>query len=97
MKPTKEHIQSEVLEILTSEDESWDVDASLVTPETRLGADLGFSSIDVLHLIASIDMRLKRKLPFQQLLVNGKEYVTDVRIDELVNFVYNHYDEGVRA
>jgi acyl carrier protein len=92
MKPTKEHLHCEVLEILTSEDEGWEVEASQVSPETRLGGDLGFSSIDVLHLIASIDMRLKRKLPFQRLLVNGTEYVTDVRVDELVNFVYENYD-----
>jgi len=57
-------------------------------PETRLMADLGFESIDVVHLIIAIEEHYKREdLEFEKLLMREGRYVDDLTVRELADFL----------
>ncbi len=93
MKPTVEEILAGVRDILTQMTGDWDGDALEIGPRTRLSADLGLSSIDALHLVASIDMRFNRRLPYEKLILKDGRYVEDLSVGELARFVHEHFDE----
>ena len=50
--------------------------------------------MDVVHLLASVEMRFGRKLGYEQLLVKNGTYRTELSIGELSRFVYEEYDRG---
>lgn len=77
---------TEILEDLTSD---WDTGFSgSISAETRLIADLGFESIDVVHLIVTLEERFHRQdLPFQALLMRDGRYVSDLRVADLSRFL----------
>ena len=59
-----------------------------ITLDTRLVADLGFSSIDIVHMVVAIEERFGRgRLGFEELLMQGDQYVSDLTVGELVAFV----------
>ena len=55
--------------------------------QTRLSEDLCFSSVEVLHLLASIDMKIGRKLPFERLIMIDGAYRSELTLGELAAFV----------
>jgi acyl carrier protein len=60
-------------------------------PETRIMADLGFESIDVVHLIIAIEEHYKREdLEFEKLLMHEGRYVDDLTLRELADFLGSH-------
>ncbi|MDS4020711.1 MAG: phosphopantetheine-binding protein [Candidatus Competibacter sp.] len=66
-----------------------------ITLETRLVTDLGFSSIDIVHLLVSIEEHFGRgRLGFEGLLMQGDQYVSDLTIGELVVFVERKLQRG---
>ncbi len=61
-----------------------------VTPETYLGADLGISSIDTIHLLVALEDRFERPLSFDELasLPDG-QFRKDLKAGELLDFAYS--------
>lgn len=59
-----------------------------VTRDMCLGADLGVSSIDSIHLIISLEDRLQRPLSFEEMLMlpDGQPR-KDMTLGELLDFV----------
>ena len=55
MKPSQQEITETVCKIVKRITEDWNLDAAIV-PETRLIAELGFTSIDVIDLLASLEI-----------------------------------------
>lgn len=55
---------------------------------SKIVEDLGFSSVDSLHIMASIDIELEKKLPYEKLVLRGGQYVSDLTVQELVDFVF---------
>jgi acyl carrier protein len=69
--------------------QDWDlaVDSDL-GHSTRLVGDLGFSSVDIISLVVSIEEHFaKRNLGFADLLMRDGRYVDDLRVDEVARFV----------
>jgi acyl carrier protein len=66
--------------------------ASSIQPSSRLGADLGMSSIDVARLAGVLQKRFGgRPLPFYTLLVKPDgTMLQDIRVSELVGFLERH-------
>lgn len=89
---TKDQITAEVVAILEKTASDWDDDIEMQA-DTKLVEDLGLSSIDILHLSASISMAVKQRLPYDRLLVQNGEYVNDVTLGELVNFIEANLSE----
>jgi acyl carrier protein len=98
MRPTKAEIESVVVGILTSDDEMWSLDPAEIRPQARLNQDLGLDSIQVLHVIASIqqDLKLRHGRPFQDLLVQNDK-PTDVTLGQMIDFVYEHFEDFLKA
>jgi acyl carrier protein len=95
MNPTREQIRADIEEILQEMISSWGVDDDGIGAGTKVVADLGFSSVDLIHLMASIEMRFHRKLPYDEIIMKDGQYAEDVSVDELVDFVARNIDRPV--
>ncbi len=58
-----------------------------VTRETQLSADLGISSVEVIHLLVLLEDVVGQPLDFQELAVRDGEYVQELSVGELMDFV----------
>ncbi|MCM2292394.1 hypothetical protein NAC44_08630 [Allorhizobium sp. BGMRC 0089] len=82
-----ELIRNSILEIL----EDWDQEADgEIGESTRLSADLCFSSVEMMHLLAKIDMKLGRKLPYEKLLQDGDTVRSEMTLGALIAFINEH-------
>jgi hypothetical protein len=43
-------------------------------------------------MLASVDMRFERHLPYDKIMLKNDEYVTDLSFGEIVNFVHENFD-----
>ncbi|MGL5079848.1 MAG: sulfotransferase [Microcoleaceae cyanobacterium] len=81
---TQEIILQVVQEMLTKSGIESDDSIQL---ETQLVQDLNFASIDFIELIVLIEDRFKQKLGFHDLLMTEGQYIEDLSINELIQFV----------
>jgi acyl carrier protein len=71
-----------------------------VSMETKLNRDLCLSSVEVLELFGLLDVRMRRRLPYDQLIMQKGQYRNELTIGELVDFAYalqEHVHAPVRA
>jgi|SRR4051794_20891014 acyl carrier protein len=71
---------------------NWEIDLDhSVGGATRLVGDLGFQSLDIVMLILAIEGRYQRQdLPFDEVLMVDGEYVTDLTVAEVADFLTVH-------
>ena len=87
---SQDSILLDVLNLLKELARDWEYSGE-ITPETWLFADLGFESIDAVILASFVQKHYGRPFPFPQLLADlGQREVKDLRISELVSFIYQH-------
>jgi acyl carrier protein len=90
MSRTREAIMADVLNLLHKLASDWEY-AGAVVPGTRLFADLGFESLDVVVLGTALQEQYQRAVPFAQFLAEvGQRDVRDISVGELVDFFYTH-------
>ena len=94
MELTKQQIQTDILDILNKTTKEWDFDSNEIEPKTKLVEELDFSSLDLMHLMASVDMRFQRRLPYDKIILKDGQYVDEISVEELINFVYHNFDEA---
>jgi acyl carrier protein len=82
-------VQSDIIAILKDMTQEWDMDLSEINSETKLMEDLGFVSVDIIHLVVSLEEHFKQKLGFNALLMRDGRYVDDLSIEEISSFVSN--------
>jgi acyl carrier protein len=89
---SKEAIRHEVIRITVELLDEWDTQSEAsINPETLLGADLAFGSIDIVRLISEIQQLYDHKLiPFQELFMRGDDVIQDLQIKDLVDFLHKH-------
>jgi acyl carrier protein len=89
---SRETILGDLLQMIADIVQDWDLDfAGGLRPGTRLVADLGFQSIDVVMLIGEIQKHYDRRtLPFERLLIQEGRYVPEIRIADVADFLYGH-------
>lgn len=57
-----------------------------ITCETRLFADLGFESIDIIQLIVAIQEEVvKKNVPFDTLMMKDGRYVDDLTVGQIAD------------
>ena len=91
-----EHVQADILLIIEDMVQDWDtqVEGGLGR-STRLVDDLGFSSVDIISLIVSIEEHFRtRNLGFADLLMRDGRYVDDLGVGELASFVASRLHRG---
>jgi len=89
MSVTSDTLVIQLSELLQDFTQDWnnDFDGDM-TRETRLLADLGFESIDIIQLVVAIEQMVKKsKLPFNELLMKDGRYVDDLSIGQIADFL----------
>lgn len=62
-----------------------------ITRETKLFADLGFESIDIIQLIVAMQEEVvKRNMPFDSLLMKEGRYVDDLSVGQIADYLALH-------
>jgi len=92
---TRESIVQQLLAILDDVTGDWDLqlDGGIVDG-TRLIADLGFESVDVVQLIVAIEEHFARRdMPFQELLMRDGQYVDELTVGEVADFLTQHLQD----
>lgn len=69
--------------------QDWDNDFDgTMTRETKLLADLGFESIDIIQLVVAIQEEVvKKKISFDKLLMKDGRYVDDLSIGMIADYL----------
>ena len=72
--------------------DDWDSDVEArIDLDSRLIADLGFQSIDVVQLVVAIETHFDRRdLPWEELLMEDDRYRDDVSLREMARFLDEH-------
>ena len=86
---TRADVEKAVVHIVNDTIQDWDVDLPKgVTTDTLLMQDLAFESIDIVQFAVAIEQATERKgLPFEKLFMKDGEYVDDVRLSQVVDFL----------
>ena len=88
---SEKEILSDILRLVENTSADWEMDfGQPINEETYLGRDLGFTSMDLVRLIAEIQRTYERdSIPFEELLIKEDTVVLDVQIKDLVRFLYD--------
>ncbi len=62
-------------------------DAGMLAPPQKIGAELGISSVEAIHMMIMLEDRLGTPLSFNDLAVRDGEYVDDLSLGEIAAFV----------
>ena len=86
---TPETIQLKVITVLQDMIADWDLDdIDEIGAETKLMADLAFESLDVVQFVVALEKEFERKnLPFQNLFMHDGDYVDEIKVKEVVEFL----------
>jgi acyl carrier protein len=89
MSASSDQLVGQLSELLKDFTQDWDNEfEGEMTRETRLLADLGFESIDIIQLVVAIEQMVRKsKLPFNELLMRDGRYVDDLSIGQIADFV----------
>jgi acyl carrier protein len=91
MSITQEEITEKVIAWLDEFISDWGLDETL-KGNTKFNEDLCFSSVDMLHFLAVIDMNMAKKYPFEKLLLTNRVYRNELTIAELATFIFENKD-----
>jgi acyl carrier protein len=86
-------IMNDVIRIIEEIASGWESQfEQSVGPESLLGAELGFKSVDFIRLIAAIQQHYSQAyIPFQDLFISDDgEILLDIQVSYLVDFLHNH-------
>lgn len=90
MSSSLQPIQGSIIDIIKEISQDWDTEADgVMAADTQLIEDLNFASLDFIHLVVAIEEKFQQKLGFQELLMQDGDYIDDLSIEQLVNFVEN--------
>lgn len=86
----RDAILAELTRILDEITGDWETGFSGgIRRETKLIADLGFESIDVVHLVVTLEEHFRRQdLAFDKVLMKDGRYVDDLSVGDLADFLH---------
>lgn len=85
----RDALVSRLVTLLEDFTQDWDqAGEAAMGAETRLLADLGFESVDIIQLTVAIEEEFGlHKTPFDQLLMKDGRYVDDLSIGQIADFL----------
>lgn len=92
---TQEQVIEKITSLLNEFIKDWGLDEEII-PETKFNDDLCFSSVDMLHYLAIVDMNFKAKYPFDQLIMIEGSYRKELTVAELADFVFENRNIGTQ-
>ena len=84
-----ESIQAKVIAVLQDMIADWELDdINEIDADTKLMEDLAFESLDVVQFVVSLEKEFEqRNLPFQNLFMHDGDYVDEINVKEVVEFL----------
>jgi acyl carrier protein len=78
-----------VIAVLTEMIQDWDLELDEELNEnTRLIADLGFESIDVVQFAVALEQTFEKEgMPFERLFMRDGDYVDEISVRDVVEFL----------
>lgn len=90
----REQIATDLTAIFKETMGDWEYSGE-ITPETRIFADLGLESIDVVALGGAIEEHYRRTFPFAQWLTQLRDQqVDDVRVNDVIQFLHENLQDA---
>ncbi len=90
MQPSRDQVLADVLTILRSLADDWEYSGDL-NENTRLLADMGLESLDIVVLGANVQAQYKQVLPFSEFFAEvGQRDLPDITIGQWADFIYAH-------
>lgn len=88
--PTREEVLARLVALMEDFTQDWDrEDDAPLTAETRLLADLGFESVDIIQLTVALDESFGlHKTPYDRLLMKDGRYVDDLSLGQITDFLH---------
>lgn len=87
---SQKEIELKLINVLQEMTADWDLDLNIAA-DTRLIEDLAFESIDIVRFVVAVEEAFNVKgLPFQKLLMQDNDYVDEILVSQVVNFLQNH-------
>ena len=82
-------IEQKIISVLNDMTQDWELDSTEgIGPKTGLMNDLEFESIDIVQLAVALEQNFNKKgLPFEQLFMKDGDYVDEIYVSEVVNFM----------
>jgi acyl carrier protein len=89
----RDHITADLTKIFNETMGDWEYSGE-ITPETRLFADLGLESIDLVALGGAIEEHYRRTFPFAQWLTQLRDLqVDDIRVKDVIQFLHDNLQQ----
>jgi len=84
-----EELTDQVIAVLNEVTMDWELDLEEdIGPSTRLIDDLAFESIDIVRFVVALEQHFNCKgLPFEKLFMSDGDYVNELRVNEVVDFL----------
>lgn len=76
-----------IVETLTAQLEELGHEPGEITLATMLNADLGISSVEAIHMMIMLEDKLSTRLSFDKLAVRDGEYIEDLSVANLLDFI----------
>ncbi len=92
MKPQLHEITELILSSVMLITQGWHLEV-VATLDTKLIDELGFSSLEFIDLLSTLETRLQHKVPYDRLMIHEDgSYRQELTIKELAAFVEENYD-----
>jgi acyl carrier protein len=85
--PTHQALWHDITAVITEVLADRGEEPGQLTEATTLNADLGISSVEAMHVMVLLEDRLGRPLHFQDLAVQNGEYVSDLTLGAIRDFI----------
>lgn len=89
-----EEIRKIVYEVLQEIIEEYEMPAIELTDEILLVNTLGLNSIDITHMLTSIDMRFSKHLPYDNLLLKDGTFLPDFSLKQIIEFIHSYVNSS---
>jgi len=90
----RDQITADLTKIFNETMGDWEYSGE-ITPATRLFADLGLESIDLVALGGAIEEHYRRTFPFAQWLTQLRDpQVDDIRVKDVIEFLHDNLQQA---
>ncbi|BAU48568.1 acyl carrier protein [Sulfurifustis variabilis] len=98
MSFSEQQVGTAIIQILRDMTQDWDLDLDDdIGVGTKLVEQLGFSSVDIIHLVVAVEEHFSRpRMGFDELLMREGRYVDDLSVSQVASFVTSKLN-GVAA
>ena len=91
---SRDEVGEVVVGVLQQTVDGWGLGVEKVTEATRLNHDLSLTSTDMLEVMATLNVKLGRRLDYKELVIQDGRFRTELRASELADFVHGELNRS---